>query len=96
MRKIGEAIGGLKTTLRDRARTIRGHTLGITLSAKQKDARAEQRRQESYRKLLSATRNVVNEAKRVIAEVSLRRETKIKALRQQLETMIGRVEQVMR
>ena len=96
MRKVGGAIGGLTTKLRDRMRTVRRQALGITLSAKQKDAQAEQRRKQAYKKLLSLTRNIVNQARRVIAEVSLRRKAKVKALRQQLETMSGRVEQVMR
>jgi IS5 family transposase len=42
------------------------------------------------------TRNIMNQAKRVIGEVSQRRKSKIKALRQQLQTMVGRVEQVVR
>ena len=96
MKRVQERVGGLKTKLRDRLRTIRKQALAITLSAKQKDDRAEERRQKTYREMISVTRNIVNQAKRVIEEVSKRREPKVKALRQQLQTMVGRVEQVVR
>jgi transposase, IS5 family len=96
MQRVGTAVGGLKVKLRNRMRTIRKKALAITLSAKQKDDRAEERRKQCYRQMLAATRNIVNQAKRVIAEVSTRRRSKVKALREQLGTMIGRVEQVIR
>jgi transposase, IS5 family len=96
MKRVQEAVGGLKTKLRDRMRTIRKKALAITLSAKQKDDRAEERRQQTYREMISVTRSIVNQAKRVIAEVSKRRRPKVKALQQQLQTMVGRVKQVVR
>jgi IS5 family transposase len=59
MKRVGEARGGLKTKLRNRMRTIRKKALAIALSARQKDERAEQRRHDSYRELVAATRKVV-------------------------------------
>jgi len=94
MKRVQEAVGGLQTKLRDRMRTIRKKVLAITLSAKQKDDRAEERRQQSYREMIAVTRHIVNQAKRVIAEVSKRRRPQVKALRQELQTMVGRVKQV--
>src|SRR5438309_475935 len=76
MKRVGEAGGGLKTKLRNRMRTIRKKALAIALSARQKDERAEERRHDSYRALVAATRNVVNQAKRVIEEVTRRRRPK--------------------
>src|SRR3954453_24024934 len=96
MKRVQAAVGGLQTKLRNRMRTIRKKALAITLSAKQKDDRAEERRQQTYREMISVTRNIVNQAKRVIEEVSTRRRAKVKALREQLGTMVGRVEQVIR
>jgi transposase, IS5 family len=96
MKRVQERVGGLKTKLRDRLRTIRKQALAITLSAKQKDDRAEERRQKTYREMISVTRNIVNQAKRVMEEVRKRRKPKVKALRQPLQTMVGRVEQVVR
>lgn len=96
MTRIGQVVGGLKTKLRDRLRTIRKQALVITLSAKQKDDRAEERRKQTYREMIAVTRNVVNQAKRVMEEVRTRRRPKVKALREQVGTMIGRVEQVIR
>jgi transposase, IS5 family len=96
MKRVGETVGGLKAKLRDRMRTMRKKALAITLSAKQKDERAEERRRQTYREMISVTRNIVNQAKRVIQEVTKRRRFQIKALRQQLATMVERVEQVVR
>jgi IS5 family transposase len=89
-------VGRLNTKLRDRLRTIRKKALAITLSARQKDDRAEERRKQTHREMISVTRNIVNQAKRVIEEASLRRRPKVKALREQLAIMVDRVEQVIR
>jgi transposase, IS5 family len=96
MQRVGKAISGLNVKLRNRMRTIRKKALAITLSAKQKDDRAEERRKQTYREMIAVTRNIVNQAKRVIEEVSTRRRPKVKGLREQLGTMVGRVEQVIR
>jgi IS5 family transposase len=96
MKRLGVAAGGLKTRLRNRMRTIRKKALAIALSARQKDERAEERRQQSYKKLVAATRQLVNQAKRVVEEVTNRRKPKVKALREQLGIMLHRVEQVIR
>jgi IS5 family transposase len=96
MKRVRETVGGLKTKLRNRLRTIGKKALRITLSAKQKDERAEERRQQTYREMISVTRNIVNQAKRVLEEVKKCRRSKIKGLRQQLQTMVGRTEQVIR
>ena len=81
MTRIGQVVGGLKTKLRDRLRTIRKQALVITLSAKQKDDRAEERRKQTYREMIAVTRNIVNQAKRVMEEVRTRRRPEVKALR---------------
>jgi transposase, IS5 family len=96
MQRVGTAIGGLKVKLRNRMRTIRKKALAITLSARQKDDRAEERRKQTYREMIAVTRNIMNQAKRVIEEVRTRRRSNVKALRKQLGTMVGRVEQVIR
>jgi IS5 family transposase len=96
MKRVGKAVGGLQTKLRDRMRTIRKKALAITLSAKQKDERAAERRKQTYREMISVTRNIVNQAKCVIEEVSTRRRPSVKALREQLGVMVGRVNQVIR
>ena len=96
IKRVGKAVGGLETKLRDRLRTIRKKALAITLSARQKDDRAEERRKQTYREMIAVTRNIVNQAKRVIEEVSTRRRAQVKALGEQLGTMVGRVEQVIR
>ena len=57
----------------------------------------EERRKREYRKLLSLTRKVMNQAQRVLAEVKQgRRRRAVEGLAQSLETMVGRVRQVMK
>jgi len=96
MQRVGTSLNGLKIKLRNRMRTIRKQALAITLSAKQKDDRAEERRKQIYREMIAVTRNIVNQSKRVIEEVRTRRRPNVKALREQLGVMVGRVEQVIR
>lgn len=95
-KRVRETVGGLKTKLRDRLRTIHKKALRITLSAKQKDDGAEERRQQTYREMISVTRNLVHQAKRVLEEVKERRRSKVKVLRPPWEIMVGGTEQVIR
>src|SRR6266700_1338481 len=80
-------------------RSIRKRVLAIALSTRLLGAPGEERRKREYRELLSLTRRVMNQAKRVLAEVKQaprRRRTPVEGLTQSLETMVGRVGQVVR
>jgi IS5 family transposase len=97
MKKIESKSGGLKRKVRDRMRSIRKRVLAIALSTRLLGPPGEQRRKREYRELLSLTRKVMNQAKRVLAEVKQAprgRRVLVEGLRKSLETMVGRVRQV--
>jgi len=97
MKKIEQKSGGLKRKVRDRMRSIRKRVRAIALSTRQKGPQGEQRRKKQYGELLSLTRKTVNQARRVLAEVkavSRRRRIALQSLAEALETMMGRVQQV--
>jgi IS5 family transposase len=98
MKKIESKSGGLKRKVRDRMRSIRKRVLAIALSTRLLGAAGEERRKRQYGELLSLTRKVMNQAQRVLAEVKQvpRRRTAVEGLAQSLETMVGRVRQVMK
>ena len=98
MKKIESKSGGLKGKVRDRMRSIRKRVLAIALSTRLLGPPGEKRRKRQYRELLSLTRKVTNQAQRVLAEVkqSPRRRTAVEGLAQTLETMVGRVRQVVK
>jgi transposase, IS5 family len=98
MKKIESKSGGLKGKVRDRMRSIRKRVVAIALSTRLLGPPGEKRRKRQYRELLSLTRKVINQAQRVLAEVkqSPRRRTAVEGLAQSLETMVGRVRQVVK
>jgi len=99
MKKIESKSGGLKRKVRDRMRSIRKRVLAIALSTRLLGSPGEERRKRQYRELLSLTRKVMNQAKRVLQEVQeapRRRRAPLEGLAHSLETMIGRVRQVVK
>jgi IS5 family transposase len=99
MKKIESKSGGLKRKVRDRMRSIRKRVLAIALSTRLLGPPGEERRKRQYRELLSLTRKVMNQAQRVLAEVKQaprRRRTSLQGLAESLETMVGRVGQVVK
>jgi IS5 family transposase len=99
MKKIESKSGGLKGKVRDRMRSISKRVLAIALSTRLLGPPGEERRKRQYRKLLSLTRKVINQAQRVLAEVEQsprRRRAAVEGLTQWLETMVGRVRQVVK
>jgi hypothetical protein len=73
--------------------------IAIALAGRWKGPEGEERRVERYRELVSLTRKIVHQAEGVLEEMQHlpgRRQTQLKRLREILETMAGRVRQVMR
>jgi IS5 family transposase len=99
MKKIESRSGGLKGKVRDRMRSIGKRVLAIALSTRLLGPPGEERRKRQYRELLSLTRKVMNQAKRVLQEVQeapRRRRALLEGLAQSLEIMVGRVRQVVK
>jgi IS5 family transposase len=99
MKKLEQSTGGLVSRVRNRMRTVRKKVLAIALAARQKGAAGEEKRRNIYKGLLSVTRKIVHQAKRVIGEVDQigrRKRKDASGLRTRLATMVDRVEQVVK
>ena len=98
MKKVEKATGGLKKRIRDRMRSVNKKVMAIALAGRLKGPEGEERRVERYRELLSLTRKILHQAEGVLEETqkfSRRRcAARLKPLREILETMTGRVRQV--
>ena len=99
MKKVEKAAGGRKKRIRDRMRSVNKKVIAIALAGRLKGPEGEERRVERYRELVSLTRKIVNQAEGVLEEMQhlpRRRQAQLKRLRELLETMAGRVRQVVR
>jgi transposase, IS5 family len=99
MKKVEQAARGLVSKVRNRMRTVRKKVVAIAVAARQKGAAGEEKRRQIYKGLLSVTRKIVNQAKRVMGEVDQfgrRKKKQFSGLRSQLATMVERVQQVAR
>ena len=98
MKKIEKQAGKLKRKVRDRTRSVRKQVLAIALSGRVRGSEGEQRRQQRYGKLLQLSRQILNDTRRVMAEVeelgSVKKK-RVEAMMELLEQMSGRMKQVM-
>ena len=80
-------------------RSVSKKVVAIAISSRQKGPVGEEKRKKLYGKLLTLTRKVVNQTRRVIADVGAaprRAKAAAKPLIAKAEAMIGRVKQVIR
>ncbi len=99
MKKVEEAVGGLKRRVRNRLRSVKKKVMAIALASRQKGPAGEERRRQEYGKLVSLTRGIVHQAERVKQEVEAlprRRRAGLKPLEAKLQVMTERVRQVVR
>jgi len=104
MKKITNIAGAAGAKLRDRSRSVKLRMLEIARAARAKGQPNRKRLALAYQKLLGATGRVVGQAKRFAKEIddgvkqvpNLRRQLRLERLRRELETMVPRVQQVMR
>src|ERR1700745_1321882 len=99
MKKVEKATGGLKKRIRNRMRSVNKKVIAIALAGRLKGPEGEERRVERYRELVSLTRKIVHRADGVLEEMQhlpRRRQERLKRFREILETMAGRVRQVVR
>ena len=99
MKKIEAKSGGLKRKVRDRMRSIRKRVVAIALSTRLLGEKGEERRKRQYQELLSLTRKVMNQVRRVLQEIDQRpgrQRSPLHGLRESLKTMLGRVGQVVK
>jgi IS5 family transposase len=104
MKGIGNIVGEAGAKLCDRSRSVKLRVLDIARAARSKAKQGQERLCQSYGTLLNATSRVVGQAKRFskeIAKGTKRAKTALKqlaleGLREQLDTMVPLVRQVMK
>jgi IS5 family transposase len=99
MKQAGEKVGSLAEYVRDRMRSVRRKVVAIAVSSRRQGPEGNEQRKGLYRELLSLTRKVMNQARRVCVEIgtlSRRKQAKVRPLTEKIETMAARVKQVIR
>ena len=104
MKKITAITGVVGTKLRDRSRSVKLRLLDISRIARAKGQLNHERLKKGYRKLLNSTSRVVGQARRFSHEIAtsvkrargILKRLALQGLRQELETMMPLVRQVMR
>jgi IS5 family transposase len=97
LKKIESRLGGLKKKVRNRMRSVSKRVIAIAHALRHKGSEGEEKRKREYRELLRLIRQILNDTQRVLAEVdglSAKRRAKVKAIAEQLQTMAGRLRQV--
>jgi transposase, IS5 family len=104
MKEIAQVAGAVGDKLRERTRSVRHRLIEIGRASRSKAEPGKEKLKQTYQKLLCATGRVVAQAQRFAQEVadgvkrgaSLIEQAVLEANRQYLETMIPRVQQVIR
>lgn len=89
----------MKRKVRNRMRSISKRVVAIATASRPKGPEGEAERKKQYRELLRYSRQVLNDAKRVIAEVEempTRKKKRLDGLVEHLAEMAGRVRQVVK
>jgi len=104
MKKITKIAGEVGTKLRDRSRSVKLRVLDIARAARSKAKESHGKLKQNYRKLLESTSRVVGQAKQFSKEIAdgikrsknLLEQLALEGLRQEIDTMVPRVKQVMK
>ena len=103
MKKVTAVTEEVKTQVRDRTRSVKKSVIESDRAARNKTAKGQQKLKEGYQKLLESTRRVVGQAKQVVQEIvqgnqptSEKVAGVLQNAKRELESMIPRVQQVMR
>src|SRR5246500_4037550 len=99
MKKIETRAGQMKRKVRNRMRSISKRVVAIATASRHKGPEGEAKRKKQYRELLRYSRQILNDAKRVIAEVeemSTRKKKRMVGLVEHLTEMADRVRRVVK
>jgi transposase, IS5 family len=100
MKKIAQrSEGKLKRKVRDRMRSVNKRVMAIATASRHRGPEGEEKRKKEYQELLRMSRQILNDAKRVMVEIegmSARRKKGLRALGESLSTMAVRVRQVVK
>jgi IS5 family transposase len=104
MKKVRRLSGTLGTKLRDRSRSVKRRVLDIARAARSKASQSQEKMNKAYSKLLASMGRVVGQAKRFAQEIangvkratSIRQQAALEVLRREIDTMVPRVQQVIK
>ena len=104
MKQVTAIAGAVGATLRDRSRSVRHRLWEIGRIARSKGAQRQDKLTRAYQRLVATTSRVVGQAKRFSQEIgagvksarTVLQHAALAGLRQQLETFVPRVQQVLR
>jgi len=104
MKKVTAIVGTVGATLRDRSRSVRHRLWEIGRIARSKGAQRQEKLTRAYQHLLAATSRVVGQAKRFSREIGagvkrsrdVLQQAALEGWRQELDTFVPRVQQVLR
>jgi transposase, IS5 family len=104
MKKITKIAGEVGTKLRDRSRSVKLRVLDIARAARAKGPQSQEKLKRNYRQLLESTSRVVGQARQFSKEIGdgikrskdIVKQLALEGLRQEIDTMIPRVKQVMK
>jgi len=104
MRKVTAIAGAVGATLRDRSRSVNRRLMEIGRIARTKGARRQEKLTHAYQRLFASTSRVVGQAKRFAQEIrtgvkrtaDVMQQIALEGLRQELDTFVPRVQQVLR
>jgi IS5 family transposase len=91
--------GKLQRGVRNRMRSVNKRVIAIATASRHRGPEGEEKRKKEYRELLRTSRQILNDAKRVIVEIEempTRRKHGLQALAERLSTMAVRVRQVVK
>jgi IS5 family transposase len=100
MKKIEQQSGGkLTRKVRNRMRSVNKRVVAIATASRHRGPEGEEKRKKEYRELLRMSRQILNDAKRVMVEIggmSARRKKGLRTLGETLSTMAVRVRQIVK
>ena len=104
IKKITKIAGEVGTKLRNRSRSVKLRVLDIARAARAKGPRSQEKLKRNYRQLLESTSRVVGQARQFSKEIAdgikrskdIVKQLALEGLRQEIDTMIPRVKQVMK
>jgi len=104
MKKVTAIAGAVGATLRDRSRSVRHRLWEIGRIARSKGAQRQEKLTRAYQQLLATTSRVVGQAKRFSWEIGagvkrsrdVLQQAALEGWRQELDTFVPRVQQVLR
>jgi IS5 family transposase len=102
MKRVEEIAGRVGTRVRDRMRSATRRVIEIGRASRAKGPAQEEKLKKGYRRLLTITRKVVNQAVRVSGEIArgvkrapdYNKQLVLEAMGSELDVMVGRVRQV--